>query len=365
MNGKQMAIDPEMFLRWAEDRFDNDVKTDNKGNIRLNSIFADDYKHHMYCHVDPQIKDGSDRPFGTYHCFKTDKRGTLVSLVMQIDSCAFDEALNILGGEDSNMRLLEERLQQLLHKKPSEPVIEPSPVLQIPSGSHPILNLPESDYYRSSAEIYLTDRKLSPDKYLVCISGKYKNRIIIPYYDRDGKLIYWNSRVIGDSHGKNVLRYQGPDSEVGVGKSDVVYTSCWPELGEEIFITEGEFDADSLASIGLNGIALGGKVLSPSQAEYLRGYKVNICLDNDGAGEEAIQKVGNDFIERGFSKGLSFVRPPVGYKDWNSMLIKLKPDVIRSYIITNRKPYSPDTGLIEKIKHFAAEAKNFRPTKAL
>lgn len=363
-----MAVDQDKFIRWAESRFDNDVKIDGKGSIRLNSIFADDFKHHMYCHTDPQIKDGSNRPFGTFHCFKTGQKGSLVSLVMMVENCPFDEALDILGGEDVNMRFLEERLQKMLATDSEKNVKPSSPVdinLKLPDGTYRISDLPEDNYYRVSAEIYLIDRKLRPENYCVCVSGEFKNRIVIPYYDRNGKLIYWNTRIIGNEHGKDVLRYRGPSSDTGVGKSDVIYMSNWPDLGETVHLTEGEFDADALTIVGFNGGALGGKNLSPEQAEYLRGHKTVVCLDNDDSGREAIRIVGEDFLAHGFADGLAFVRPPIGFKDWNAMLMKLSPAVIRAYVLKNQKSFNPITGLEEWIRHFTPDKRNFRATKPL
>lgn len=363
-----MAIEQDKFLRWAEHRFDDDVKIDGKGSIRLNSIFTDDFKHHMYCHTDPQVKDGSDRPFGTFHCFKTGQKGSLVSLVMQVDNVPFDEAIAILGGEDTSAAVWEERLQEELGNYSEKTVarLKPEEVgLELPSGTFCISKLPEDNYFRISAEMYLLDRKLQPQNYCVCVSGDFKNRIVIPYYDREGNLIYWNTRVIGDNHGKDVLRYRGPDSDTGVGKSDVVYMSRWPELGEFVHLTEGEFDADALTVIGFNGGALGGKNLSQDQAEYLRGYKTIVCLDNDDSGRDAIRTVGENFLAHGFADGLAFVRPPVGFKDWNSMLLKIKPSVIKAYIEQNQRPFDPITGLTEFIRHFEPDKKNFRSTKPL
>lgn len=363
-----MTIEKDNFLKWAESRFDNDIKVDGKGSIRLNSIFTDDYKHHMYCHTDPQVKDGSDRPYGTFHCFKTGQKGSLASLVMMVDNCPFDEAIAALGGEEANMAVLEERLQEMLGSHSEKTVARPKPEevgLQLPLGTYQISELPEDNFFRSAAEIYLIERKLKPENYCVCVSGEFKNRIIIPYYDRKGNLIYWNSRVIGDNHGKDVLRYRGPDADTGVGKSDVVYMSHWPELGEIVHLTEGEFDADALTIAGLNGGALGGKNLSQDQAEYLRGYRPVVCLDNDISGREAILTVGENFLSHGFATGLAFVRPPVGFKDWNAMLLKLKPVIIKAYIQKAQRLFDPITGLEEFIRHFEPEKKNFRKQKPL
>lgn len=362
-----MSIDQEKFMEWAEERFDGDIKFDTKGSIRLNSIFTDDYKHHMYCHCDPQVKDGSERPYGTFHCFKTDQVGSLITLVMKVDECPYDEAMATLGGENHDIRNLEERLQQMLKDKRDKIVERALPEdqgLQLPDASLPICELPEENYYRVSAELYLMDRKLNASDYWVCINGEYKNRIIIPYYDREMTLIYWNSRIIGDPKDKDVLRYRGPDADVGIGKSDVVYMSHWPKLGSRVHLTEGEFDADSLSMCGLHGGALGGKNFGPDQARYLRGYWPVMALDNDSAGQGGIIAVGQEMLRQGLST-LHFVRPPKGYKDWNKMLVDLGPEIVRAYIAKNEKPFNDLAALEEELSHFKVQKKNFRPSKPI
>ena len=49
---------------------------------------------------------------------------------------------------------------------------------------------------RTLAENYLKSRKLPVDNLYVCSNGRYANRIIIPYYDNNKKLIYYNGRSI-------------------------------------------------------------------------------------------------------------------------------------------------------------------------
>ena len=88
-----MAIDFNIFRTWAEEKF---KKIDVKGSeIKLNSIFADnDDKFHLWC----SPSGGKNaRPYGVYHCWKTDKKGSLISLVMEVEKCNRQSAMEILG----------------------------------------------------------------------------------------------------------------------------------------------------------------------------------------------------------------------------------------------------------------------------
>ena len=76
-----MAIEKEIFVQWAEKYFD---KVDVRGDeVRINSIFAEsDSKQHLWCNP---AGGKNQRPYGVYHCWKTDRKGSLVSLVMEIE----------------------------------------------------------------------------------------------------------------------------------------------------------------------------------------------------------------------------------------------------------------------------------------
>lgn len=52
-----------------------------------------------------------------------------------------------------------------------------------------------------------------------------------------------------------------------------------------------------------------------------------------------------------------YIRPPVGIKDWNKMLVDYDANVIKSYILSHKKKFVADTELTEWIKNFEPRAK--------
>lgn len=329
-----MSIDFDKFLNWAESRFGDVIVSGNE--IKVNSIFCEDYKRHLWCNPSGGKKD---RDYGVYHCWKSGEKGTLVGLVMKVDHCTYEEALETLETGDMSLAKMEQMIDDFFSTKeesPQIPILESSQ-LQLPPETYKILDLPEDDYFRSQAEIYLKGRLIPPDDLMVCVNGDYKNRIVIPYFDPDHKLIYYNSRYIGQN--KNVIRYMGPPKSMGVGKGDVIFMPKWPGSGEEIFVCEGEFDAISLCVAGLNGCAMGGKNLLATQAEYLINYIPTLCLDNDSSGADATPKLGEALKMFG-SRKLWYIRPPKGFKDWNAMLVDLGPKLVSAYILSKRKQFT-------------------------
>lgn len=316
-------VDYELFLAWAEERFDGDLKI-SKNEIKANSPFTDDRKYHLW--MNPS---GGKRkiPHGVYRCWKTDRKGDLISLVSELDGIPYNLAEDMICSQLS-LATLSEKVEQLLNGKPKEQVKEENAnELTLPENSYLITNLSEENTFKRKSINYLNSRKLNPTGLYVCVSGNYSNRIIIPYYDCYDNLIYFNSRDLGNSE----LRYKGPPKEVGVGKGDVVFMNKWPKPGERIYLTEGEFDAMSLNACGFYGCAIGGKFLTENQCEFLRPYLITMCFDADKSGKEALMGTGKTLLENGFEK-INFVRPPVIYKDWNKFLIESNADEIKNYI---------------------------------
>jgi len=326
-----MAIEFDKFLRWAEARWDGDVVV--KGNeIKVNSMFCEDFKHHLWCNPTGGKKE---LPNGVFRCWKTDRRGSLVTLVMLRDGVSYQEALDILGGTDCTMAELEKKLAEIMGKKDVEiPIGEIG--LKLPDHTFPIDTLDPDNFFKIEAEMYMQGRCLPTEGLYICCDGDYKYRIVIPYYDREGRLIYFNARYLNDSD--KVAKYRGPDKEVGIGKGDVLYMPAWYPAGRKLYLTEGEFDAMSLRVAGLDSGAFGGKTISELQAEYLRGYTPVLCVDNDKAGKSALPDIKDKLTGWGYT--MRYVRPPSQFKDWNEMLKKAGPNLIKAYIDKYEKEFT-------------------------
>ncbi len=334
-----MAVDFDTFVDWAESRFDS-VKVTGQ-EVRINSIFAEsDKKHHLYCN--PSGGKGKVSS-GVYHCWKSEKKGTLIGLVMLVDKCDLKTALNTLKLKNTSGKPIEsidfddeiqdENFTELLGKTNWK-------VLTLPPNTSLIDKCPENWYQK--CKNYLSNRKLTTQGLYFCTGGKYYGRIIIPYYSPDNKLIYFNGRTIVDHE----LRYRGPEKDVGVGKEDVLFFTSYPNPGEKIFLCEGEFDAMSLSQAGLVGVACGGKNLSDKQASYLSQYKVCLALDADAAGQSAINSMLsklNAYCSISQIKRMTTVSPPADCKDWNELLCKYNAKIMKAYIEKSEKELESET----------------------
>jgi hypothetical protein len=341
-----MNIQFDKFEKWAMARFGEENVVVKGKEIRINSIFEpDDTAFHLWCSPSGGKKK---RKFGVFHCFKTDKKGSLVKLVQLVDNCDREDALSTLAGRTS-IHDLEKQLEAFFEKEddlPEEPIKQ---TFTLPPCCELISNLGTNNWWRQKAEEYLTKRKIPIDGLYICTDDRYKFRIIIPYYDKYGKLIYWNGRHIG----KSKCKYLGPPKEVGVGKEDVVYMAGkWPKEKEIVYLCEGEFNAKTLALAEFNAAACGGKNMSEKQALLLADYKIVLCLDRDKAGKAGTSKMSSmitslETVKQGKDK-LMYVIPPVGYNDWNEFLVKNNVELLHYYILKNQRclDYSGPIGTI-------------------
>lgn len=341
-----MAISYDRFLEWAEKRWNGDLVV--QGNeIKVNSIFEEDHKHHLWCNPSGGKKA---LPDGVFHCWKTDRKGSLVSLVMHVDQCSYDEALDILDGTNTSMSVLEKQLDEIFTAKYStldayniQPKSEN--FLALPPHCFLIDDLPASHEYRIAAEMHLENRKIPTTGLYICTDGKYKNRIVIPYYDESGRLIYFNARYLFNS--KEVPKYRGPEKEIGVGKGDVVYMTEWAAKGSKVYFTEGEFNAKSLRIAGFFSGAFGGKAITEVQAQIIweHQYIPVISLDGDKAGTSALPTATANLLKR--MERIHYIRPPAKFKDWNNMLVASGPQVIHQYVLMTEKIYHPYSGSLD------------------
>jgi Toprim-like len=335
-------INYETFLSWAINHFGAENIRIRKGEILTHSPFCEDQRFNLWLRPDGGKKN---RENGVFRCWKTDRRGSLVKLVSDLDNIPYEEAEELLGG-NSTLRQLEQQIHEMFGAKTweipeiTEPVPEPLQGIDLPPHTYLIDDLSKNHPFRQAAEEHLASRSIPTEGLYVCTRGDYKNRIIIPYYDQDGDLVYWNARTL--SSRDDVPKYIKPNDE-NLDQTLVLYMQRHPKKGERIYLTEGEFDAMSLTLSGLCGVGCGGKFLSDVQINMIRPFIPIIATDNDekkrDAGLEALLTIGGRLLEKGFGE-VYYIRPPVGFKDWNALLHVKGADRLREYVVKHTKPFT-------------------------
>ena len=332
-----MKISHDNFVAWAEEKFGDIIVSGDE--VKVNDPWwevqhgSPDNDHKLWINTNK----------GCYHAFKSGRTGPITELVMQLQPCDFDEALEIVGGEDSIIQL-EKKLEDFFTKKEvAKPENKPK-IGTLPPKTILVDAFPDKPACRWAKE-YLQKRKLSSAGFMVCLEGQYKERIVIPYYGPNGELIYFNTRAISKD---DPQRYLGPKKETfGCGKGDVLWMGTWPIAGTKIYLTEGEFDAMSLVKCGFSAAACGGKALSGKQIDMLAPYYISLAFDADKAGKD-VYEISQILFSKSshFMDGkprVTLIRPPTICKDWNKFLVDYDEEYIRSWIAAYEKVCTEDT----------------------
>lgn len=196
---------------------------------------------------------------------------------------------------------------------------------------------------------YLNSRNLlkavnKPDAFYVSLKDyTHKNRLIIPFKDLNGKIIFYQSRKIFDWDEK--IRYS---SKLGSDKSLFNIHKVDPSNGDVIYIFEGPLDACFVKNaVAVAGITEGNHFYTEKQTEQLSQFKFfrNVwCLDSQYL-DPTSRKKSEFLLNAGESV---FIWPSVDgkrYKDFNEMCVdKGILEIPHEYIQKNT--YSGKSGLI-------------------
>jgi hypothetical protein len=200
--------------------------------------------------------------------------------------------------------------------------------------------------YVQELKAFYESRKISRRyKIYICYSGKYKGRIIIPIFDEDKNIVYFQARRIPKSD--IVPKYDNPIAP----KELCILNKHLFDRSKSIIIHEGLIDAFMVGDQSTS--CLGKEINDIFLKELLKltDKKIIICLDNDS---EAYQALGRFMKKNRYSRKVKYFLYPKEfqvYNDINEIVIKKSLHNINIYdmIANNAVEYS--TALIKlKIK---------------
>jgi DNA primase len=315
------SVNHNTFVSWLEKHFD--VIKERGPQLQVNSFFHEDKNFKLYCNTDKNC----------YHCWLSSESGSLFKLVSIVEKCSYKEAMQILGVE-SEIHNLHEKVKELYKNKKETPIDQVVKQIGLPDGASKISDLSNDNPFKIKAIKYLSTRKIDcGDLYIGCF-GPATDRIIIPYYNKNGALLYWNARTIVG----HPQKYMFPLND-GTGKGDFLYFPVHKNESK-IYITEGEFNAITLSQMGFFSASTGGKQATEKQIRLLKNYDVVVCYDNDKPGRIGTCKVAKELISDRFGRQVNYVLPPKDVNDWNDMLKDGNLELVKNYILSNEKRFS-------------------------
>jgi hypothetical protein len=182
-------------------------------------------------------------------------------------------------------------------------------------------------YFQKALE-YIKERKLdtavnkSPSYYISLTDNFHKNRLCIPYYDVDNKIVFYQTRSLDGSEPRYL-------NKIGYDKTIFGIERINPDL-DYIFLFEGPMDAMMVQ----NGVAVAGLTLTEAQEKQLANFPFHQkiwVLDNlklDDAAKKIVVKM--------LLKGDKIFRwPDKPYKDFNEWAVKENLNEIDYNFIVN------------------------------
>jgi hypothetical protein len=182
-------------------------------------------------------------------------------------------------------------------------------------------------YFQAAVE-YIKERKLntainrSPSYYISLKDNFHKNRLCIPYYDTDNKIVFYQTRALDGSEPRYLNKIGYDKTVFGIERVD-------PNI-DYLFLFEGALDAMMVK----NGLAVAGLTLTESQERQLANFPFHQKIwvtDNPRLDEAAKQNL----IKLVQSKQKAFKWPQKPYKDFNEWAVKEDLNEIDYNIIVN------------------------------
>jgi 5S rRNA maturation endonuclease (ribonuclease M5) len=224
-----------------------------------------------------------------YNCFNCNASGTFTKLYAFFKGIKEDIAYKELHGFTSVKKRLGKVKNNKL-KTEDKKLIGDTDYRLLLEKDCVCENVVSVGYIESMAVKYLKkfrDERKVPNyvKLWFCLNGNYKHRIIIPIYDKSGKIVYFQGRRISS---KQEPKYLNPSAP----KSLIIPNIERLESNNPIVIVEGLLDSYSISN-GTTGL---GKSISEEFIKSLKkiNEEIIVVFDNDDAGREARNKFFNE-----------------------------------------------------------------------
>ena len=262
-------------------------------------------------------------------CHNCNKNWTPVNWIMESSGLTFKEIMEESGEYDFSSMDLED---DTFERPESE---------TLPLDSINLFDSQQIEYFIDNQVIkdalkLVRDRRLNTAinrpkaLYLSLKDFIHKNRLVIPFSDHTGKIVWYQSRSIYKKDEKDRPKYMSKlNSERSVYGLENIRDD-----EDYLFIFEGPIDSMFFK----NGLAIGGISMSNTQEEQMKRYRLYQkiwVLDNDARDNDNVKNQMSNLLDKG-ERVFFWPKKYCGIKDVNELCVKVRKDSIRpSFFIEN------------------------------
>lgn len=251
---------------WLETHVDDNVKyTGNGKEAHFNCVVCSDTRHRMYVNLET----------GEVYCHNCGYKSNILGLIQVVEGVEFSKAYGIFESIKGNLILPEKIsrnsingvfMQDLKNTLDKRPIPLPEEYCKLDPKHTNIVTKRAINYLHSRK---ITDKQIVEHNMGFCMSGDYKNRVIIPITGKDNQLKFWVARAINKDA---KMKEKSPsNTDYQISKSEVIFNlDKAARKYHSIVISEGIFDALSYGDIG---VSLLGKSLYQEQLNLLLDYR--------------------------------------------------------------------------------------------
>ncbi|MCK5018282.1 MAG: DNA primase [Candidatus Peribacteraceae bacterium] len=122
---------------------------------------------------------------------------------------------------------------------------------------------------------------------------RFRNRIMFPIHDHQGKIVGFGGRTLGDDDAKYINSSEGPLYRKSAVLYGYHYAKDAMRESKKVIMVEGYFDVLACHKVGINNVvAVSGTALTQEHVRLLKRTveTVVLCLDQDRAGKDAAER---------------------------------------------------------------------------
>jgi hypothetical protein len=247
----------------------------------------------------------------TFHCFNCNRTWSALNWVKQITGMSYEEIQYEISTNDFSIDVLKKEDRNFTKKKN---------IPDLPYDSINVFDETQQNFYIKNAAFkkalqYVTDRRLktavnkSPNLFISLTDSVHANRLCLPFYDRNKKVIFYQTRALDNTEPRYLGKVGYEKTVFGIDRVDVNIPY--------IFIFEGPIDSMFVK----NGVAVAGINLTKTQSIQLAEFPFHKriwILDNPSYDSTAKDKI-KELLKK--NETIFSWKVGCGYKDFNEWAI--------------------------------------------